>query len=187
MQTIIQRGAFQDLASEGAGDTMPAPADATLDGRGAHGYSVGFHCAALLLTLVPVVFLTEKLGTIIDSVIAAAGAPIAAAGVVVAIVVLAPEAMGALHAALRNRLQRAVNIALGSALATIGLTIPAVLALGIWFNAPVTFGLPHEEVLLLLTTLVVSMLTFGGVRTNILQGAVHLALFGVFMLLLFDP
>jgi Ca2+:H+ antiporter len=190
MQTISHRSSFQDLISESAADGRHAhvTVDNNDGGEGtAHGHSVSFHGVALVITLLPVVYLTELLGTIIDRVVAAAGAPVAVAGVIVAIVVLAPEAMGAVHASLRNRLQRAVNIALGSALATIGLTIPAVLALGVGLGVPVIFGLEREETLLLLTTLVVSMLTFGGVRTNMLQGAVHLVMFGVFVLLLFDP
>jgi Ca2+:H+ antiporter len=95
--------------------------------------------------------------------------------------------MGALQAALQNRLQRAVNIALGSVLATIGLTIPGVLVLGVLKGTPTILGLGPQEMVLLLITLVVSMLTFGGDRTNMLQGAVHIVMFLVFGLLLFQP
>jgi Ca2+:H+ antiporter len=95
--------------------------------------------------------------------------------------------MGALQAALRNRLQRAVNISLGSVLATIGLTIPGVLVLGVLKGTPTILGLGPQEMVLLLITLVVSMLTFGGDRTNMLQGAVHIVMFLVFGLLLFQP
>ena len=116
-----------------------------------------------------------------------AGAPPGLVGVIVAVLVLAPEAMGALQAALRNRLQRAVNIALGSVLATIGLTIPAVLVLGVLREIPIVLGLDQGQMLLLAVTLVVSTLTFGGDRTNMLQGAVHLVMFLVFGLLLLHP
>jgi Ca2+:H+ antiporter len=95
--------------------------------------------------------------------------------------------MGALQAAVRNRLQRAVNIALGSVLATIGLTIPAVLALSVYKGVPLILGLGYQEMLLLVVTLVVSTLTFGGERTNMLQGAVHLVMFLMFLALLFNP
>jgi hypothetical protein len=115
------------------------------------------------------------------------GAPVALVGVIVAVLVLAPETMGALQAARRNQLQRAVNIALGSVLATIGLTIPAVLMLGVFRDTPIILGLGQQEMMLLALTLVVSMLTFGGERTNMLQGAVHLVMFLVFLLVLFNP
>ena len=117
----------------------------------------------------------------------AAGAPVSLVGVIVAVLVLAPEAMGALQATLQNRLQRAVNISLGSVLATIGLTIPAVLVLGVLKGIPTILGVDQEQMVLLAVTLVVSTLTFGGDRTNMLQGAVHIVMFLVFGLLLFHP
>jgi Ca2+:H+ antiporter len=141
----------------------------------------------LLLTLLPALYLTEELGHIVDHAVKAMSAPAALAGVIVAVLVLAPEAMGALQAALQNRLQRAVNIALGSVLATIGLTIPAVLVLGVLKDMPTILGLGQEQMVLLAVTLVVSTLTFGGDRTNMLQGAVHFVMFLVFGLLLFQP
>jgi Ca2+:H+ antiporter len=176
IQTVRHRGFFQELAGE-------EPASHQIDIT----RSTAFHTLALLWTLVPIIYLAETLGRMIDKVGGLVGAPEAMGGVVVAALVLAPESVGALQAALRNRLQRAVNIALGSALATIGLTIPAVLLLGLWQGRQVTLGLPNEEMVLLLTTLLVSILTFSGARTNVLQGAVHVLMFLVFMLLLFDP
>ena len=140
---------------------------------------------ASLLTLLPAVYLTEELGHIVEHAVKAMSAPQGLVGVIVAVLVLAPEAMGALQAALRNRLQRAVNIALGSVLATIGLTIPAVLILGVLKGTPTILGLDQEQMVLLAVTLVVSTLTFGGDRTNMLQGAVHIVMFLVFGLLLF--
>jgi Ca2+:H+ antiporter len=148
---------------------------------------IAFHTAALALTLAPAVYVTKQLGQTVQHTVLAIGAPVGLVGVIVAVLVLAPESMGALQAALRNRLQRAVNIALGSVLATIGLTIPTVLVLGIMRDAPVILGLGQKEMLLLAITLVVSTLTFGGERTNMLQGAVHLVMFLVFLLLLFAP
>jgi Ca2+:H+ antiporter len=177
IQTVRHRGFFQDVA---AGDAH--------SGHGARsGQSTTFHVAALLLILLPLIFITEGLGKIISPAIAAINAPEAVAGVIVAALVLAPEAGAALHAALGNRLQRAVNIALGSALATIGLTMPAVLLVSVWRGQYVTLGLKNEEMVLLLTTLLISALTFNGARTNVLQGAVHFVMFLVFILLLFDP
>jgi Ca2+:H+ antiporter len=88
---------------------------------------------------------------------------------------------------LRNQLQRAVNVCLGSALATIGLTIPAVLLIGLITGHDVHLGLDQVQTVLLILTLFVSALTFGGVRTNVLQGTVHLLLFFVYLALIFSP
>ena len=101
--------------------------------------------------------------------------------------VLTPEGLGALHAALANQLQRSVNILLGSALATIGLTVPVVLIISLVIERSVELGLNDLEMLLLLLTLAVSTLTFTGGRTNILQGAIHLVLFLVYVFLIFNP
>jgi Ca2+:H+ antiporter len=179
MQTVRHRGFFTDVdeAQHAHGPAAEGP------GRG----TIALHTAALLATLVPVVYLAEELSHIARYGITALGAPVPVAGVLIAILVLAPESMGALRAALDNRPQRAVNIALGSALATIGLTIPAVLAVGIATQRPVALGLAAEEMVLLAATFVVSMITFGGGRTNVLLGAVHAVMFLVFVLLLFDP
>ena len=181
MQTVRHRSFFLDPVEADSSALPEAPPDT------AHTHPVTFHAVGLLLTLLPAVYLTEELGHIVESSVKALSAPPALAGIIVAVLVLAPEAMGAVQATLRNRLQRAVNIALGSVLATIGLTIPAVLILGVWKGIPTILGLGQEQVLLLTVTLVVSILTFGGDRTNMLQGAVHIVMFLVFGLLLFQP
>jgi len=183
MQTVRHRSFFQDPI-EADGSALPeAPPEAAHAGAN----PIAFHTVGLLLTLLPAVYLTEELGHIVDHAVKAMSAPAALAGVIVAVLVLAPEAMGALQATLRNRLQRAVNIALGSVLATIGLTIPAVLILGVWKGIPTILGIGQEQMVLLVLTLVVSTLTFGGDRTNMLQGAVHIVMFLVFGLLVFHP
>ncbi len=190
IQTIRHAGFFRDpaVAEPGnAGDQVDEPEFADHETGAEEARSTGYHTVLLLLAILPVIVLTEQLAHIVHDGIEAAGAPLALGGVVVAILVLSPESMGALKAAVANKLQRSVNIALGSALATIGLTVPAVLAVSVWFGTHVTLGLPAEEMLLLMLTLVTCMLTFGGVRTNVLQGAVHLVLFAVYVLLLFDP
>jgi Ca2+:H+ antiporter len=104
----------------------------------------------------------------------------------VAMLVLAPEGLAALRAALANQLQRAINVALGSAASTIGLTVPAVLAISLWIGEPVLLGLGDDETVLLLLTLLVSVITFSSGRTNVLQGAVHLVLFFTYVLFIFD-
>jgi Ca2+:H+ antiporter len=183
MQTRRYSSFFRDPAGGEASALPEAPPESAPAGMN----PVAFHAAGLALTLLPVVYLTEELGHIVERAVGAMGAPVALVGVIVAVLVLAPETMGALQAALRNQLQRAVNIALGSVLATIGLTIPAVLVLGVYRDIPIILGLGQQEMLLLAVTLVVSTLTFGGERTNMLQGAVHLVMFLVFLLVLFNP
>jgi|FEC22Drversion2_1045045.scaffolds.fasta_scaffold00031_105 Ca2+:H+ antiporter len=190
IQTIRHAGFFRDpAANEPGGDAEfdEEPEFAEHETRAAAARSTGYHVLLLLLAILPVIVLTEQLAHIVQDGIRAAGAPMALGGVVVAILVLSPESMGALKAAVANRLQRSVNIALGSALATIGLTIPSVLAASLYLGIHVTLGLPGEETMLLILTLITCMLTFGGGRTNVLQGAVHLVLFAVYVLLLFDP
>lgn len=179
MQTVRHRDFFQDPVAR-QDNAIPDPSHHS-------SHSTAFHTGGLLLTLTPAVYLTEQLGHIVEHTVNVIGAPSALVGVIVAILVLAPEAMGALQASFRNQLQRAVNIALGSVLATIGLTIPAVLLLGVLKGTPTILGIDHEQMVLLALTLVVSTLTFGGDRTNMLQGAVHLVMFLVFCLLVFHP
>jgi Ca2+:H+ antiporter len=133
------------------------------------------------------VLLSKKLAVLVDHGTETLGAPAALGGVLVAILVLTPEGLAAFHAALANRLQRSVNICLGSALATIGLTVPAVLTIDVVTDLHVVLGLEPTEIVLLVLTLLLSMLTFGGVRTNVLQGAVHLVVFLVYLVLIFDP
>jgi Ca2+:H+ antiporter len=141
----------------------------------------------LLLTLIPIVLLAEHLGVVVDVGIEQLGVPPEVGGIVIAVLVLSPEGLTALHAALDNQLQRAVNVCLGSALATIGLTIPAVLLIALLTGHDVHLGLDQLQSVLLLLTLFVSALTFGGARTNVLQGVVHLLLFVVYVALIFSP
>ena len=156
-----------------------------------HGHhairSLPFHVILLVLAILPVVLLSKKLAIFVDYGVETMGAPAELGGLVIALLVLSPEGLGGLRAAAANRLQRSVNILLGSALATIGLTVPAVLAIGLIIDRPVELGLDAVETVLLLLTLTVSTLTFTGGRTNVLQGAVHLALFLAYFMLIFNP
>jgi Ca2+:H+ antiporter len=149
--------------------------------------SLVFHIVMLVATLLPVVLLSEYLAIIVDFGIEDLELPDALGGILIAILVLSPEGLTAFHAALVNHLQRAVNVCLGSALATIGLTIPAVLTIGLITDREVHLGLDEVQTVLLILTLFVSALTFGGVRTNVLQGTVHLLLFIVYIALIFSP
>jgi Ca2+:H+ antiporter len=141
----------------------------------------GMSSVLLLLCLGAVVLLAKSLAPPIESAVAAAGAPRAVVGVIIAALVLLPEGVAALRAALANRLQTSLNLGLGSALATIGLTIPAVAGLSLFIGLPIALGLDTKGVVLLLLTLVVSTLTLGTGRTMVLQGAVHLVIFAVYL------
>lgn len=145
-----------------------------------------YHAVMLLLYLLPLIVLAKKLAYPIDHGIEVLGLPHALGGFIVAVLILSPEALGAGRAALRNQLQRSINILLGSVLATISLTIPAVLMIGMITGKHVVLGLDGEEAVMLMATLLVSILTFASGRTNVLQGAVHILLFLAYVMLIFD-
>src|SRR5437899_11426863 len=149
--------------------------------------SIGFHTVMLFLYLIAVVVLAEKVAIPLDNCIERFGMPQAFGGAIVAGLVLAPEAMSAFKAATRNQLQRSVNILHGSVLASIGLTIPAVLIVGMTTQRSVVLGIEGGNLPLLVLTLGASVVTFGSGKTNVLQGCVHLVLFAVFLLLIFCP
>src|SRR6266480_2323863 len=149
--------------------------------------STAFHAAMLLLYLVAVIFMAEKFAIPLDNSIEKFHMPQAFGGAIIAALVLSPEGLGAVRASLENQLQRSINILLGSVLATIGLTIPAVLTIGLITKRPVTLGVEGGNLPLLLLTLAISVVTFTSRKTNVLQGCVHLLLFAVFVLLIFAP
>jgi len=149
-------------------------------------HSVPYHVLLLLAYMGPLVILTQQLAVPIDFTIRVLGAPVALAGFLIAVLVLAPESLGAVRAALVNDLQRSVNILLGSVLATIGLTIPAVLMFGLLTGRPIILGLNMVDITLLSLTLVLSNMTFSSSHTNVLLGAVHLLLFFAYLLLIFQ-
>jgi Ca2+:H+ antiporter len=141
----------------------------------------------LFLTMVPIIGLSKYLAVIVEQGISELNVPTAFGGILIAVLILAPESIAALEAALANRLQRSINLCLGSALATLALTVPFVLTIGLVTGHTINLGLSGDNAILLMLTILVSMLTFGGGRTNMLQGAVHLLLFLSFLLLIFSP
>ncbi len=149
--------------------------------------STAYHAVMLVIYLVAVVLLAEKFAIPLDNSIEHFGMPQAFGGAIIAALVLVPEGLGAIQATLSNQLQRSVNILLGSVLASIGLTIPAVLTIGLITKRSVALGVQGGNVALLLLTLAVSVVTFTSGKTNVLQGCVHLLLFAVFLLLIFSP
>src|SRR5262245_27753935 len=149
--------------------------------------STGFHVLMLVFYLGVVIFLAEKFAVPVDNSIEHFHMPQAFGGAIIAALVLSPEGLGGITASLHNQLQRSINILFGSVLATIGLTIPAVLMIGLLTKRSVALGLQGGNLPLLLLTLAVSVVTFTSRKTNVLQGCVHLLLFAVFVLLIFVP
>jgi len=170
-----------------------APADSTSAGFPDTGEPVPdspgsspYHLLMLVLYALPLVLLAKQIATPLDATVTKLGAPPALSGMITALLVLTPECIAAIRAALANHLQRAVNVLLGSVLASIGLTIPLVICVALATHQQLVLGLDSESTLMLLTTLLTSMLTFSLPRTNVLLGAVHLQLFGAYFMLLFD-
>jgi len=143
--------------------------------------------ALLLISLVIVVGLAKKLSPGIEAAVEAVRAPRATIGVAIAMLVLLPETVAAVRAALANRLQTSMNLALGSALASIGLTVPVVVTASLVLALPLALGLDQKDVVLLSLTLLVSAMTLATGRTNLMQGAVHLVLFAAFLFLTLVP
>jgi Ca2+:H+ antiporter len=141
----------------------------------------------LLLTLMPVVLLAESLAFIVDFALDKLHAPATVGGIVIAILVLSPEGLSSFRAASQNHLQRSVNLSLGSALSTIGLTIPAMLVISLFTGTPLQLGLAPADAILLGLTLMIAQMTFSGAPTNILLGGVHLVIFASFLVLIFSP
>ncbi|MCT8175155.1 calcium:proton antiporter [Variovorax sp. CY25R-8] len=144
--------------------------------------------SALLIALIlPIVLLAHHLAVVTDYGIAAAGAPTALGGVLIAIIVFTPESITAVKAAMNNEMQRAINLCLGAFVSTVGLTVPAVLVIGLVTGKQVIMGISNTETVLYIATVALGMLSFNGQKTSAVQGWMHLALFAIFGLLLFSP
>ena len=141
----------------------------------------------LLVGLVAVIGLAKAISPTIEAAVHAFGAPRAAIGIAVALIVLLPESIAAIRAALANRLQTSLNLALGSALATIGLTVPIVVGVCIWFDLPLVLGLEPKDIVLLALTLLVGTIGVVAGRTNLMYGAVQIVIFAAFLFLALVP
>ena len=148
--------------------------------------STAYHAIFLLLYILPLVILAKQLAVPLEYGTRVLGAPEALSGFLVAVLILSSEAMSAIRAAVRNQLQRSFNILLGSVLATIGLTIPAVLVVGLLTGKTIYLGLDAVNTILLLLLLAVSTVTLSSGRTNALLGAVHLLIFLAYLMLMFE-
>jgi Ca2+:H+ antiporter len=177
VQTVRHRDYFLSDMGGASEDVAVAPT----------GRQLWESIALLLIGLTAVVLLAKAVSGSLETMVAALGAPPDSIGLLVAMLVLLPETVAASRAAIRNELQKSLNLALGSSLATIGLTIPAVSLLAIVLNQPLQLGLGMRDTVLLVLTFGVSLVTFGGGRTNILPGFVHLVLFAIFVFLIFVP
>jgi Ca2+:H+ antiporter len=175
VQTVRHRDFFLSDSGGSGGREKPA------------GRRVAASVALLALALVAVVLLSKPFAVSFMGVLSGAGAPAALTGLIVAAIVLLPESVAAIRAARANELQKSLNLALGSSLATIGLTIPAVAALSLALGLPLALGLGMREIVLLVLTFAVCLVTFDAGRTNILPGFVHLVLFATYVFLIFAP
>jgi Ca2+:H+ antiporter len=141
----------------------------------------------LLVSLVAVVGLAKVESPAIEDAVAAVGFPPSFVGVVIALLVLAPETLAAVRAAARGRIQTSLNLAYGSAMASIGLTIPVIALATVWLEGPLVLGLGATQLVLLAMTVVVSVLTVVPGRATRLQGGVHLVLLAAFLFLAVNP
>jgi Ca2+:H+ antiporter len=168
----------------------PASAEHPSDQEGPHAehevHTVTYHAPLLLAYLLPTVYLAEQIAVPIDYGIHVLHAPPSLGGLLVSVLVLFPESLTAIRAALNNQLQRSVNLLFGSVLASISLTVPAALTLGFITGQTVILGLDPVNTVLLLLTLAVTVLTFSSARTNVLLGAVHALLFLAYVMLIFE-
>ena len=179
VQTVRHREAFVHALDGDAephdGEAMPTRREAT---RG---------LLLLLVSLVVVVGLAKVESPAIEDAVVAIGAPQSAVGVLIALLVLAPETLAAVRNARRGRIQASFNLALGSAMASIGLTIPVIAVASIWLDGPLVLGLEPTQIVLLGLTAIVSALTVLPGRATLQEGGVHLVIFGAFLFLALFP
>jgi Ca2+:H+ antiporter len=179
MQTMRLKHVFAEPSEAPASETSGTLATTLRPWDGALGVRA---VLMLILLLLPVPILAESLNPIVDYGVYQLQAPEALAGLLIAVLVLSPEGITAIKAAWHNRMQRSVNLMLGSALSTMGLTVPIVLLISVLTGEPLVLGLEQKDTVLLATTLLLSSVTFGGATTDMLKGCVHLVLFAMFFL-----
>lgn len=141
----------------------------------------------LLLMILPIVLLSHQMAIVVDYGIETIQLPLALGGILIAIIVFTPESITAVKAAINNEFQRSINLCHGAFVSTVGLTVPAVLLVGLLKGKLVLFGLSDTETVLFVMTLLLSLISFLGKRTTPILGVIHLALFGIYMLLVFNP
>jgi Ca2+:H+ antiporter len=163
--------------------TRPEPASAPRPGNRMTVGALGM----LVVALVAVVLLAKGVSPFIQRAVAGVGAPPALVGVIVAAIVLLPESAAALRAAWEDRLQTSINLALGSAVASIGLTVPAVSVIAWWTQHPLELGVSPGGAVLLTLSFLMAIITYGTGRASLLSGVVHLILLATWLLLILAP
>lgn len=180
-QTVRHRDFFLPVTPDGAAVEIEDHAAAPT--RRVTATSLGL----LVVSLVAVIGLAKVESPAIEAAVDAAGFPPSFVGVVIALLVLLPESLAAVRAALRHRIQISLNLAYGSAMASIGLTIPVIAVASVWLEGPLLLGLGSTQLVLLALTVVVSVLTVVPGRATRLQGGVHLVLLSAFLFLAINP
>jgi Ca2+:H+ antiporter len=176
VQTVRHRDYFLPEESDVDGHAEPPSGRATL-----------VSLAVLLVALVDVVGLAKIESPAIEDAISALGAPPSAVGVVIALLVLLPETLAAVRIAQRGRVQTSLNLALGSAMASIGLTVPVIAVASIWLEGPLVLGLGDTQIVLLAITAAIGALTVLPGRATLQEGAIHLVLLAAFLVLAIRP
>ncbi len=178
IQTVRHRDYFLPATS---------PTDESVHAQPPSAQTAWLSFALLLVALVSVVGFAKMLSPVIENVVNTYQAPKALVGIVIAMIVLLPETWAAVRAARADRLQTSMNLSIGSALASIGLTIPVVVVASIYLGLPLTLGLESKDIVMLLLTFLVGSITLASGRTNLMQGAVHLVIFAAFLFLTAIP
>ncbi len=181
----MQTGPYRRYFIDSLDNTYPRP-PAHQAARTVRYYSLPTHLILLILYLLITAILAKGIATPVDFILIKLHQPPALGGFIVAILILSPEAFAAIRASMSNQLQRAMNILLGSVLATISLTIPAVLTVGFFTGKHVVLGLGGIDSIMLMLTLLVSILTFSNGKTNVFQGLLHLLIFVTYVVLIYD-
>jgi Ca2+:H+ antiporter len=181
----LQAGRHRDyfLPVSASGDVVEAEAHAAPPSA----RTALFSLLLLVVALVAVVGNAKLVSPMIERVVTAADLPLSVVGVIIALLVLLPETLAAVRAARRQRLQISLNLAFGSAMASIGLTIPAIAIASIWLPVPLHLGLDPVHIVLLALTCIVTVLTVVPGRATLLQAGVHLALLSAYLFLSFSP
>ena len=184
-QTVRHRDYFLPVPRQEKGDTSAGPVEEHAEAPSARTALISL--GLLGLALIGVVGLAKGVSPAIESAVDTAGLPHAIVGVIIALLVLLPETIAAVRAARRDQVQISMNLALGSAMASIGLTIPAVALASLWLTGPLILGLSSTHMVLLLPTVLVSALTVVPGRATPLQGGVHLVLLAAYLELAINP
>lgn len=170
-----------DYREPGDGTADAAPVGAAIR---EHGRELAVRAALLIATVLPIVLLSHDMAALLDEGLARVGAPVALGGLLIALIVFTPETLTAFRAALAGETQRVVNLCHGAFVSTVGLTIPAVLVIGLLMGQRVVLGESPANLLMVATTIALAAITFLAPRQNASHGALHLVLFGVYGLLL---